>query len=47
MDPVAMADSQPEVDVAVQRRSGKLLKIKHGSAWGPVILPVFKTGGRP
>ena len=46
MEPVAMTDSQREVDVAVQRRSGKLLKIKHGSAWGPVILPVFKTGGR-
>jgi hypothetical protein len=46
MEPMAMTDSQREVDVAVQRRSGKLLKIKHGSAWGPVILPVFKTGGR-
>src|SRR5713101_6316581 len=23
-----------------------LLIVKHGSAWGPVILPVFKTGGR-
>ena len=23
-----------------------LLKIKDGSAWYPVILPVFKTGGR-
>src|SRR5207248_5634343 len=24
----------------------KYIQIKHGSAWGPVTLPVFKTGGR-
>jgi hypothetical protein len=26
--------------------NGKPGRQRHGSAWGPVILPVFKTGGR-